>query len=365
MMQLPAGPSIWIHAVSVGEVAAVRTLRDRLRTAFPSHSIVVSTVTRTGNELAQKMAGEGETVIYLPLDISFVVDSILRRIRPEILVIAETEIWPNLIYACHKKGIPVALVNGRISEGAFKRYKAVSVFLRFILDKIDIFCVQTEADKKKFMSLGAPEAKVRVTGNTKYDNKDYAALGKDSGDIKTRFGIVGGETVIVAGSTHKGEEEVILGIFRKLSREFDNLRLIIAPRHVERAADIKRLAKGLNASVIDRIGVLVDAYSAADIVFVGGSLIRHGGQNIIEPAVFAKPIIFGPHMFNFQSVAAEFLRNEAAVQVKDARALEEALRRLLGDGKERARLGENARQVVLDNQGAVEGCLAGIRGLLK
>lgn len=175
-----------------------------------------------------------------------------------------------------------------------------------------------------------------------------------------------GEIVIVAGSTHKGEEEIIIAIFRKLIRDFDDLRLIIAPRHIERAADVKRLAAGLkNVSVIDKIGVLVDAYSAADIVFVGGSMVRHGGQNIIEPAVFAKPIIFGPHMFNFQNVAAEFLRNEAAIRVEDAQALEGALRRLLGDGKERARLGENARSVVLSNQGAVEGCLGEIRGLLK
>lgn len=366
MMRLPsAGPSIWIHAVSVGEVAAVKTLRDRLRDAFPSYNMVISTVTRAGNELAQKMAGDRDTVIYLPLDISFVVSSLLRRINPKILVIAETEIWPNLICACHKKGIPVALVNGRVSDRAFKRYKAVSSLLKFILDKIGVFCVQTAADKEKFISLGAPQIRVKVTGNTKYDNKDYAASERDSKSIKTMLGLRDRETVIVAGSTHKGEEEVVLDIFRKLGREFGNLRLIIAPRHIERAAEIKRSSAGLNVSVIDKIGVLVDAYYLADIVFVGGSLIKHGGHNIIEPAVFAKPIIFGPHMFNFQGVAAEFLRNGAAVMVPDAQALEAALRRLLRDAKERAELGQKARSVVLGNQGAVDACMGEIRGLLK
>jgi 3-deoxy-D-manno-octulosonic-acid transferase len=357
--------SIWIHAVSVGEVAAVRSLWERLKIAFPSYDIVISTVTRTGNELARKMSSGRAMVIYLPLDISFVVESVLRRIRPKALVIAETEIWPSLIHACHKNNVPVALVNGRISDKAFKRYRAASIFLKFILNRIDTFCVQTELDKQKFVSLGAPEAKIKVAGNTKYCNTDYADSKKDYTDFKKKLGIRERETVLVAGSTHRGEEEIILDVFRELCREFDNLRLVIAPRHIDRAAEVKKLSAGSpNISVIDKIGILVDAYSIADIVFVGGSLVKHGGQNIIEPAVFAKPVIFGPHMFNFQSVAAEFLRNKAAIQIRDKQELQEALRRLAADRQERTALGEKARTVVLNNQGAVEGCLAEIRRLL-
>jgi 3-deoxy-D-manno-octulosonic-acid transferase len=349
----------------VGEVAAIRSLKDRLKSAFPSCDMVVSTVTPSGNELARKTAGERETVIYLPVDISFVVSGILRRINPKALVIAETEIWPNLILACHNRKIPVAVVNGRISGRAFKRYKIIRFLLRRLLDKIDVVCAQTEADGEKFVSLGAPRAKVKVTGNTKYCNTDYADLKKDYAEFRKKLGVREGEAVLVAGSTHAGEEEIVIGIFRKLAGEFDNLRLIIAPRHVERAADVKKLARGLNASVIDRIGALMDAYAIADIVFVGGSLVRHGGQNIIEPAVFSKPVIFGPHMFNFEGVAAEFLRGGAAIQVDGAPSLEAALRRLLRDGRERARLGENARSVVLKNQGAVEACLGEIKRVLR
>lgn len=352
---------IWLHAVSVGEVATLKVFWKKLRQEFPAKRIIISTVTKTGNELAKRFADKNELVFYLPLDISFVINRILRKIKPSVLIIAETEIWPNLINACYKKGIPIILVNGRISNRAFPRYRLVKVVLKRILKKINFICTRSNEDRKRFISLGAPSGDVKVAGNMKYDVKD--AVAKQS-NLRLKLGLRGKEKIFVAGSTHKGEEEIILEVFKKLIKDFKNLYLIIAPRHIERAAEVKGLAKDLPVTVVDKIGVLQDIYSVSDIVFVGGSLVPHGGHNIIEPAVFGKPILFGPHMFNFQDEANEFLRGGAAIMVKSQEELELNSRRLLGNEKERIELGNNARFVVSKNEGAVENCLYEVKRIL-
>lgn len=361
---------LWLHAVSVGEVAAIKPLWERLRREFPSRGFVISTITRTGNELARRFASNKEAVLYLPFDLSFIINGVLKRLKPQVLIIAETEIWPNLINACRRSNIPVILVNGRISNKAFKRYKLARFISRALLKKVNFICAQTAEDKKRFVYLGAPFENIRVSGNMKYDNKDAIAspdavwTKQSHTDLRMSLGLTGREKIFAAGSTHKGEEEIILGVFKKLTQDFKDLYLIIAPRHIERAGEVKRLAGNLPVTVIDKIGVLRDVYSISDIVFVGGSLLPYGGHNIIEPAVFAKPILFGPHMFNFHDIACEFLKGDAAIMVKDREDLEMNCNALLNNEKERTRLGCNARMIVLKNQGAVEGCIYEIKRIL-
>ncbi|MDD5449858.1 MAG: 3-deoxy-D-manno-octulosonic acid transferase [Candidatus Omnitrophica bacterium] len=361
--------AIWLHAVSVGEVATLRPLWERLRTEYPSKKIIISTVTRTGNELARKFSNSNEIVLYLPFDISFIVNSFLNRFKPRCLIIAETEIWPNLITACRARGIPVIIVNGRISNRAFKRYRLVKPLLKAILRKIDFIGAQTEGARGRFIFLGAPPENVKITGNLKYDIRDYTPariLKPDCTDLRKKLGIGGQGKIFVAGSTHKGEEEIVLDVFRKLAQDFKDLYLIIAPRHIERAAEVRRLAAGLSVriTVIDKIGALNDAYSISDIVFVGGSLVPKGGHNIIEPAFFAKPILFGPHMFNFEEIAGEFLKARAAIMVKGENELEANCRLLLTNDKERASLGGNARDIILKNRGAAENCVIEIKKVI-
>lgn len=356
---------IWIHAVSVGEVAGIKPFWERLREDFPSKKIAVSTITKTGNELAKKFSRPGEMVFYLPLDFSFIVNSILRKIKPALLIIAETEIWPNLIRGCCKKNIPIILVNGRISDRAFRKYRFARPLVKGILEKIDIFCVRSEQDRKRFVFLGAPCEKVKTVGNMKYCSIKGTEGNKDAAVMRNAFGIKDNALVFTAGSTHKGEEEIILEVFDRLNKEFSNLHLIIAPRHIERAGKIKRMvAEDASATIIDRIGVLNDLYSISDVVFIGGSLVAHGGHNIIEPAIFEKPILFGPYMSNFKDVAEEFLKNDAAIMVSNKEELELNCRRLLSNEKEKARLGQNAKKVVLNNQGAVEKTVAQIKRIL-
>lgn len=356
--------SIWLHAVSVGEVVAIKPLWETLRKEFPSKRIVVSTITKTGNEIAKKFSKDKEAVFYLPLDISFIINSVLCKIKPDILVIAETEIWPNLITCCHKRNIPMILVNGRVSDKAFKRYRLVRFALKTILGKIDSFCTRAKEDKERFVFLGAPPERVKVSGNMKYcdtgDNRDNSS----AEGMKRTLGIKANAIIFTAGSTHKGEEQIILEVFKNLSRDFPNLHLIIIPRRTERAGEIKKLAAGFAVTVIDKFGTLKELYGISDIVFVGGSLIRHGGHNIIEPALFGKPILFGPHMFNFKDVAGEFLKANAAIMVRSQDECEVNCRRLLKDANERSRMGESAKKVVLRNQGAVENCIAELKKVL-
>ncbi|MBI4335125.1 MAG: 3-deoxy-D-manno-octulosonic acid transferase [Candidatus Omnitrophica bacterium] len=354
---------IWLHAVSVGEVAALKSFWTRVRSEFPSKRIVVSTVTKSGNELARKFALGDEQVFYLPLDISFMVNRVLDIVKPGILIIAETEIWPNLISACYKKNIPAILVNGRVSDAAFARYKLAAPFLKAVLRRLSRVLAQTDLDRERFARLGARPDAVSIAGNMKFCNVDAAK--KSAAEIKTGLGINDGGPILSAGSTHSGEEGIILDVFARLKAEFKKLHLVIAPRHPERSEEVKRAAGALSGvTVVDKIGALNDIYSVSDIVFVGGSLCQRGGHNIIEPAVFGKATLFGPYMFNFKEVASEFLRARAAIRVNSAAELESNVRRLLNDEAERRRMGERARKLVLENQGAVENCILEMRKAL-
>lgn len=364
---------IWVHAVSVGEVMAVRGLIEGLRRLYPSKKFVISTVTPTGNKIAKGIAKEGDFTTYLPLDFSFIVGSVTNRINPSIFVIAETEIWPNLLSCLHKKNIPVIIVNGRISDNSFRGYLIIKLLIKSIMNKVSMFCVQTVTDAERLKALGVREGKIKVTGNMKFDINDYTDFKKDYTDFRKRLGLGYDNKLLVAGSTHSGEEEIILGVYKKLLNDLPYLRLLLAPRHPQRAKDVIKLTgeygfncfaiSQLNSKaqesnipktvfILDSIGQLLFFYSIADIVFIGGSLIKKGGHNILEPAFLSKPILFGPFMQNFRDISELFLNNKAAIQVKNETELIENIKTLLKNPEQAAQLGQRARDLVSKNSGA-------------
>jgi 3-deoxy-D-manno-octulosonic-acid transferase len=377
---------IWVHAVSVGEVMAVEGLLEELRVIYPDTQFVISTVTSTGNKLAKNIAKVNDFVTYLPLDFSFIVKRVLNRIRPGIFIIAETEIWPNLISILYKKKIPVVIVNGRISDKSFKGYLWIKFLLGPILNKINLFCVQTKRDQERLNSLGVIPDKIEVTGNMKFDVKDYADLKKDYLDYRRKLNLTIADKLWVAGSTHPQEEEIILRAYKKLLSEFATLRLMLAPRHPERVFEIEDLIKKFGFSpfritllnsrtqefvnlrtvfILDTIGQLLSFYNIAEIVFVGGSLIKRGGHNILEPAILGKPIVFGPYMFNFQEIMDLFLKNNAAILVHNEAELIQKIQELLRNPQNKERLGGIAKQLVLKNQGATQKNARLIKGLVS
>ena len=379
---------IWIHAVSVGEAMAIRGLLDELRVIYSDKRFVISTVTATGNKIARSICRETDFVTYLPLDLSFVTKSVLDRINPSLFIIVETEIWPNLISSLYRKNIPSIVVNGRISDRSFAGYRAIKFLLRPILNKINLFCVQTSRDAQRLISLGVPGDKIKITGNMKFDHQDYG--GKKTADEtdKYRSLLRLGEAskLWVAGSTHPGEEELILSVYRELLNEFADLRLLIAPRHPARSQDLIKLSKRfgfaclkvslLNSPthkftdprsvfILDTVGELINFYAIADIVFVGGSLVKIGGHNILEPASFSKPVLFGPYMFNFRDIADLFISHKAAILVRNPEELKANIKYLLTNPLLISGFAKRAQELLLENKGATKRNAEYILGLVQ
>ncbi|KPK98313.1 MAG: hypothetical protein AMJ95_05000 [Omnitrophica WOR_2 bacterium SM23_72] len=375
---------IWIHAVSVGEVNAITTLWEELRKAYPEKQIVVSTVTSTGNQMAQASAQGRDFVTYLPLDLGFAVKSSIDRIKPCLFIIVETEIWPNLLTYLHRKRIPVITVNGRISDRSFKGYLSLKFLLKPILAKVSLFCMQSSLDAERLKRLGVSQEKILVTGNMKFDSKIDLEK-KDKDDYRMKLGLRPQDKLLVAGSTHRCEEEIILAAYRQLLKEFPHLRLLIAPRHTQRSPDIEKIVSsfgfhGIFVSmkpgechscaltpvfILDKLGELTSFYSIADIVFVGGSLVKKGGHNILEPAFLSKPILFGPHMFNFRDIAELFLINQAAIMVSDGEELRNHIARLLNEPALADELSRQSRSIIAGNRGATLKNLGFIKKLLS
>jgi 3-deoxy-D-manno-octulosonic-acid transferase len=371
---LDADASIWIHAVSVGEVLTARALLPALREQYPHLRLFVSTTTIAGQQVARRRLQEVDAIFYFPFDWTFIVRRTLRLVKPRLFIMMETEIWPNLLRECRRRGVKTVLVNGRISSRSYPRYRLVRPLFRRVLADIDRFCVQGEESRLRLIELGAEPARIAVTGSLKIDSLDVpTAAGPHSRtrDRVLRFFRVGpNRPIVIAGSTLKGEEAAVLRAFRRVKTAAPDALLILAPRHPERFADVEALAaatsfKTIRRSelpidaepradivVLDTIGELAALYQIATIVFVGGSLVDAGGHNILEPAVYGKPILFGPHMQNFQEIADAFLASGAARQVQSAEDLEEWLVALLIDPVRQASLGAAARALVAANRGA-------------
>lgn len=381
---------VWLHCVSVGEANAARPLVDRLRTEFPNVRLIISTTTRTGQKLAKEIFKDADAIFYVPFDWRWSVRRVLRHFRPTLLVIMETELWLNLIRESCKAHTRIALVNGRMSERSFKRYAAFKKTMKRLFGYIDRGLIQTGADANRFMALGMRASKVKVTGNLKFDHSITEAEDALTDEFRMRFGSADGGPLIIAASTHEPEERIVLDAFRKTwekTRE-ELPRLMIAPRHPERFDEVARLiaesgfrsvrrssppeAKDAEADVIllDSIGELRAAFPLAEIVFVGGSLIEHGGQSVLEPAAAGKAIITGPYTHNFQAVVEEFIERDALIQLtKDAVSdAPERLARefcaLLDRPEKRKGLGERARAAMNNNRGAIDRTFEQLRPLI-
>ena len=378
-------PSIWIQAVSVGEVMAARPLVTELKRRYPALRLVVSTTTHTGQEVARRTLTEADAVVYFPFDWPFAVRRVFDAIRPRMLIMVENEMWPNVLRECHARGVRTAVVNGRISARSFRRYRLVRPLFRRVLAHVDRFCVQDDETRGRLLALGAAPDRVTITGSLKFDAADPGGTSATGAPHLLRpLRVRDGRLVFVAGSTMRGEDPAVLRTFAALraTPAGDDALLVIAPRHPERFTDVEALCReaGFDTTrrtalrddmmlqadvlVLDTMGELVDIYRLADIVFVGGSLVPTGGHNILEPAVHAKPIVIGPYMHNFAEITATFLANDAALQVTDDRAFEEAVCALAQNPVRRASLGAAARALVEANRGAKDRSLTVLHELL-
>ncbi len=369
------GPTVWIHAVSVGELNAVRPLIQALL-AREDISLVLSTTTSTGQALARRDFAERATVLYFPVDLRSVCRRYLRRLKPTLVVLAETELWPNFLTSVRLAEVPVVLINGRLSDASFRRYRRFAGFFRPLLRSVAHFCMQTKVDRDRVIELGVDPERANWIGNLKFDYRragspDQTLLNEGLLRILRREAA---DRVLVCGSTKPGEEGPLAEVAAHLRRDGASLKLVVAPRHPHRGPEVAEILRSAgfetllrsrleltrealppaDAIVLDSIGELAGVYEIADLVFVGGSLVAAGGQNVIEPAACSKPILFGPHMDNFREIAAVFTSRYAALQVQSAAELEARLADLLRDSHARDWLGRNARKVIRDNQGAVD-----------
>jgi 3-deoxy-D-manno-octulosonic-acid transferase len=382
---LDGAESIWIHAVSVGEVLIARAILPELRERYPKLRLFLSTTTMTGQQIARNNLRFVDEVFYFPFDFAFIVNRILDIVNPRLFIMTETEIWPNLLRACHRRGVRTILVNGRISSRSYPRYRLVRPFFRRVLRHVDRCCMQSDESARRIVDIGADRERVSVTGSLKFEALQVpGAVPVDRGQnrVLRYFRIAPDRPVVIAASTLRGEEEPVLEAFQRIRATMSNALLIIAPRKPERFDDVERLARRAGWTVarrselrvdaeprqdvviLDTIGELAQLFHVATAVFVGGSLVDSGGHNILEPAVFGKPIVFGPYMQNFAEIAQTFLDNGAAIQVRNGRELETVLLELLGDPVRRARLGAAARALVEANRGARAKTLAAVAQLL-
>ncbi|MBU5615093.1 3-deoxy-D-manno-octulosonic acid transferase [Geomonas azotofigens] len=363
--------TILVHAVSVGETNAALPLLKGIRTRFPGKKIVISNVTETGRSVAQKSKA-ADLCIYFPFDFPFAVRAVLESIRPEVVVIMETEIWPNFIGVAREMGIPVLLANGRISDRSFGRYLRLSWFFRPVLRRLSALCMQTPVDAERIAAIGAPSAAVHVGGNLKYDIPVVKAKPEQVAEIKAKYQIPSDCFVFAAASTHEGEEAQVLSAYRDLLARDPHSFLILAPRHPERAPGVAELIRkegfpfqsrsALDGSgplpaggilLLDTVGELAGLYRASDLVFVGGSLVATGGHNPLEPAACQVPVLFGPHMENFREIAALFVKHcGAEVQPADLEGLKAELLRLSADASLREELGRRGAGILLESAGA-------------
>lgn len=357
---------IWVHAVSVGEAMSAMPLLYRLREKFPSINLLVSTITDTGQRIAIEKAPEGTQVIYLPFDLIFILKRALKNVQPDLFITMETELWPNLFVTFKKQGIPIIIMNGRISDNSFKGYMRIKFFMRDVMGCVALFGMQNAVYAQRIKALGASEDRIRILGNFKFDTKP-------SENIPEWTKLLA-RPVILAGSTHRGEEDLIISVFTRLKNDFPDTNLIIAPRHPERFKEVEDLVKTkglayikrstLNSQlstlnsvkgqvvILDAIGELASVYAMSDIAIIGGSFIEHGGQNLLEPAYWAKPIICGPHMENFPFVK-EFYEKNAAIEANES-GLFDKIKELLKFPEKRKTIGNRARELYDEKAGAVE-----------
>ena len=382
---------LWLHSVSVGETNAARPIVKELLEEFPEYNLVVSTTTKTGQALARKLfADEAKLIFYFPFDWSFTVRRALRKIKPSVVLIMETELWFNFLRETHRSGAKIAIVNGRLSKKSAERYSLIKKFISRVLYNIDLALMQTHNDAERLKQLGIEPSKVKITGNVKFDRDSDETENVLTKQLRERFSVSKDAPLIIAASTHAPEESLILQALKETRENLpDKLpRLLIAPRHPERFKEVAALVKetGFDCSrrsetasekdklaeviLLDSIGELQAIFPLAEVVFVGGSLIPHGGQNILEPAGVQKAIVTGFYTMNFEAIVKEFVEQNAIVQLPKSseseisKRLAEVFLQLLQDAEMREKLAKNAFSVVQKNRGASRKTVAHLKSFL-
>ncbi|MBQ3854469.1 MAG: 3-deoxy-D-manno-octulosonic acid transferase, partial [Anaerovibrio sp.] len=363
---------IWVHAASVGEIVAASPLITEFHKKFPQSPILVSVFTSSGYEMANRIIKDADSIIHFPFDLPWLSANLVYRVRPRVFMPVETELWPNFLRACKKLDIPVLMVNGRISDKSVKRYRYLYSLWDEILSSIKVFAMQSKVDAENILKLGADPALVTVTGNTKFDQTYTNVSEAEKHNLLLELGLGDNQGVFLAGSTHKGEEEHVLKAYNDIKRVFPEAKLVIAPRSVLRTNAIldlcdqycftavtrtqlqEQYSTGHDVVILNTIGELGKMYSVGDVIFVGGSLIPHGGHNILEPAAHGKAIIVGPNMFNFKDTHVLFKNRNAVVTVKNGADLAKEALKLFQDDDERHRMEEETLAICRENRGAAE-----------
>jgi 3-deoxy-D-manno-octulosonic-acid transferase len=363
---------IWVHAVSVGEVMAAHPLVRELKKKYPTRKLILSTVTVTGFYTAGRRVPEADAVFYFPFDYPCIVRRVIRGINPIIVLVAETELWPNFFRELKRRGIPSALINGRISYKSYRNYLRFKNFFNLVFEHVTVLCMQSEEDARRIKDIGADPAKVIVTGNLKFDQKITLSHSNP-------VNIPDGAKVITAGSTHRGEEVVLLDIFTRLREKYPQLTLILAPRHPERFDEVEGIINSAgyecqrrtklkgpvkDVLLLDTIGELRTFYAICDIAFVGGSLVKVGGHNLLEPAAMKKPVIFSRFMFNFKEISEALMSSGGGIMVKDKSELYDQIDSLLTNPDRAKNIGERAFRVIEANSGAAKKTLDAIDRLI-
>jgi len=373
---------IWIHAVSVGEVKVAFKFMETYRAAEPDAAFFLTTTTSTAHALAGAKIRRPDFMAYFPVDFPFVMRREFDLVRPTSLMLVEGELWPNMIRFAAGRGIPVFLVNGRVSEKSARGYGRARMFFKCAINMFQLLCVQSDQDAVRLKLLGAAPDLIRITGSAKYDEAGSGMAPSETARAALDAAGMGREhMIILGGSTWPGEEAILLDIFKRLRAHFPLAKLVLVPRHAERAAaveseirrtglscarrknlcDCKQPSLAVDVLLVDTTGELTGFYSWAGVVFVGKSLTKHGGQNIIEPAVLSKPVLIGPNMENFSGIVADFIAEDAVLQVNNAGELETALRCLLSDSSRREALGRNAARTVEIHRGAIAKTVSFVR----
>lgn len=374
LQQIAYHNAIWVHAASVGEVVAASPIVRELKKKYPEEMVVVSVVTATGHRMAQKIIPEADGHIFFPFDLPVITERIVNIVNPKAIILIETELWPNFLRLAWKRKIPVMMMNGRISSRSMKRYSLVKSFTTRMLYQITKFCMQSSIDKKRIIAMGALPERVTITGNTKYDQTYAEVSPEERAALRKKFRFDGKGPIIVAGSTHSGEEEILLRTYARILKKHPDACLLLAVREITRAPSVKFMIKregytvirrsrmgteeddGKPAQVVilDTIGELGRLYSLADLVFVGGSFVKVGGHNILEPAAHGKPVVVGPYMFNFQEIFELLSEQNVCIMAKNEEEFSRIMLDLLDHPEKLQTMGRAALEVVRNNQGATE-----------
>ena len=370
----PLERCVWLHGSSAGEISLLKPLIARIEQDHPDLPLVISTFTSTGFEAAARSYPQ-HRIVYFPFDLSFLIRRYFRRLRPALIIIVESEYWPNFILAAHRHEIPVAILNGKMSQKSFRKYRWFWLSAS-VLQRVSLLAVQTEEHARRIRRLGAPAARVHVTGNMKYD-LTAPALDADRASLRGELGLGETDLVVIGGSVHRGEDEALVTAFVALRQRYPQLRLILVPRYPQEAAEVGKVIgqAGLTPTyktalpataasdadavlVVDTVGDLKSMYALSDIAYVGGSLhyrgANKGGHNLMEPAILGVPVVFGPYNFSFKDTVEDLLAAGAGIKVTSTGDLIEALDGLTGQPEERHAMGRRARGVVLDGQGATD-----------